>query len=278
MALELIEDAKARASTEFLFPGYGKDDAMKSSSVGKAVRRSRAAIGVPHWTAHDLRRTAATGMADLGVAPHVIGHVLNHRAVTQASVADQVYQPIRLRSRKARCTRKMGYAACRNYRWGVGGSRVDREGLMAADRPLDEVLAALALGQNRRFEFTDLQWNAIQASLGTSRLRPVIRLQLEMLVGAFRQHAPALPSTDEKKALQQVGRQAKLLLKKFDHLPGKLAWVLGFSTILTADPPGSERSLSTQQIEEQWAYFRRNLKSLVANSERIRERSPWRSS
>lgn len=140
---------------------------------------------------------------------------------------------------------------------------------MAADRPLDEVLAALALGQNRRFEFTDLQWNAIQASLGTSRLRPVIRLQLEMLVGAFRQHAPALPSTDEKKALQQVGRQAKLLLKKFDHLPGKLAWVLGFSTILTADPPGSERSLSTQQIEEQWAYFRRNLKSLVANSEQF---------
>ena len=48
-------------------------------------------IGLPHWTSHDLRRTAATWMADLGVAPHVIGHVLNHRAVTQASVTDQVY-------------------------------------------------------------------------------------------------------------------------------------------------------------------------------------------
>ena len=91
MAREIIGVAKEAASTEFLFPGYGNDDAIKSSSVGKAVRRFRAKIGLPHWTAHDLRRTAATGMADLGVAPHVIGHVLNHRAVTAASVTDQVY-------------------------------------------------------------------------------------------------------------------------------------------------------------------------------------------
>lgn len=91
MALEIIEEALRRATTEFLFPGYGKDDAMKSSSVGKAVRRCSAELGVPHWTAHDLRRTAATCMADLCVAPHVIGHVLNHRTVTKASVTDQVY-------------------------------------------------------------------------------------------------------------------------------------------------------------------------------------------
>jgi integrase len=91
MALEIIKPAKQRASTEFLFPGYGKDDAVKSSSVGKAVRRISVEIQIPHWTAHDLRRTLATRMADLGVAPHVIGHVLNHRTVTKASVTDQVY-------------------------------------------------------------------------------------------------------------------------------------------------------------------------------------------
>jgi integrase len=90
-ALEIIEKALGRATTEFLFPGYGKDDAMKSSSVGKAVRRCSAELGVSHWTAHDLRRTAATCMADLGVAPHVIGHVLNHRTVTKASITDQIY-------------------------------------------------------------------------------------------------------------------------------------------------------------------------------------------
>jgi len=91
MALDIIAAAGARAKTEFLFPGYGLDDAVKSASVGKAVARSRKAIGIAHWTCHDLRRTAATSMADLGVAPHVIGHVLNHRAVTHASITDQVY-------------------------------------------------------------------------------------------------------------------------------------------------------------------------------------------
>lgn len=34
---------------------------------------------IPHWTFHDLRRTAASGMAKLNVAPHVIEAVLNHQ-------------------------------------------------------------------------------------------------------------------------------------------------------------------------------------------------------
>jgi integrase len=29
-------------------------------------------------TAHDLRRTAATGMRRIGVAPHVVSQILNH--------------------------------------------------------------------------------------------------------------------------------------------------------------------------------------------------------
>ena len=33
---------------------------------------------IPHWILHDLRRTAATGMARLNIAPHVVDKVLNH--------------------------------------------------------------------------------------------------------------------------------------------------------------------------------------------------------
>jgi len=36
------------------------------------------AVELPHWTLHDLRRTAATGMARLGIALPVIEKVLNH--------------------------------------------------------------------------------------------------------------------------------------------------------------------------------------------------------
>jgi integrase len=39
-----------------------------------------AVIKLPSWTIHDLRRTAASGMAGRGTAPHVIEAVLNHRS------------------------------------------------------------------------------------------------------------------------------------------------------------------------------------------------------
>jgi len=39
------------------------------------------------WTLHDLRRTATTGMAQLGIAPHVADRVLNHTAGTIRGVA-----------------------------------------------------------------------------------------------------------------------------------------------------------------------------------------------
>jgi integrase len=42
---------------------------------------------IPHWTFHDLRRTAASGMAALRTPPHVIEAVLNHASGTIKGVA-----------------------------------------------------------------------------------------------------------------------------------------------------------------------------------------------
>jgi integrase len=39
------------------------------------------------WTIHDLRRTCATGMAELGVGPHIIEAVLNHASGHKAGIA-----------------------------------------------------------------------------------------------------------------------------------------------------------------------------------------------
>lgn len=39
------------------------------------------------WRLHDLRRTAATGMASIGVLPHVVEAVLNHISGAKAGVA-----------------------------------------------------------------------------------------------------------------------------------------------------------------------------------------------
>jgi integrase len=42
---------------------------------------------IDHWRVHDLRRTVATGMADLGVQPHIIEAALNHASGHRAGVA-----------------------------------------------------------------------------------------------------------------------------------------------------------------------------------------------
>src|SRR5262249_43715923 len=42
---------------------------------------------LPHWTHHDLRRSAATKMAELGIAPHIIEAVLNHISGHKSGVA-----------------------------------------------------------------------------------------------------------------------------------------------------------------------------------------------
>jgi hypothetical protein len=39
------------------------------------------------WVLHDLRRTAATGMAEIGIQPHVIEAVLNHVSGHKGGIA-----------------------------------------------------------------------------------------------------------------------------------------------------------------------------------------------
>lgn len=48
------------------------------SGFSKMLRRISEASGTANWRLHDLRRTAASGMARSGVAPHVVEKVLNH--------------------------------------------------------------------------------------------------------------------------------------------------------------------------------------------------------
>lgn len=57
------------------------------SGFTKMLQRLSAASGTSGWRLHDLRRTAASGMARAGVAPHVVEKVLNHVSGTISGVA-----------------------------------------------------------------------------------------------------------------------------------------------------------------------------------------------
>lgn len=63
--------------------------AMLTVAQSEAARRGEdpKAVTIPRWTLHDLRRTAASGMARLGTDPHVVEAVLNHRSGTISGVA-----------------------------------------------------------------------------------------------------------------------------------------------------------------------------------------------
>jgi len=54
---------------------------------GASKRRFDQKCPVQGWTVHDARRTAVTGMAEIGVAPHIIEAVVNHISGHKGGVA-----------------------------------------------------------------------------------------------------------------------------------------------------------------------------------------------
>jgi integrase len=52
------------------------------------AKRKPLPVEIPHWTLHDLRRSAVTKMAeDLKIAPHIVDKILNHASGTIRGVA-----------------------------------------------------------------------------------------------------------------------------------------------------------------------------------------------
>ena len=57
----------------------------------RAKRQLDQLSGATGWRLHDLRRTCVSGMARLGIPPHIADKILNHQAGTISGVA-AVYQ------------------------------------------------------------------------------------------------------------------------------------------------------------------------------------------
>jgi len=98
LAMTIIREALADAGdSPFVFPCGAAP--LAPHAVARTIARAQETgedrpqgrFGIAHWTAHDLRRTALTKMAELGVAPIVLGHVANHRTTTKAGVTLSVY-------------------------------------------------------------------------------------------------------------------------------------------------------------------------------------------
>ena len=84
-ALAII-NSMPRTSRDHLF-GNRAADGFTAWSNAKADLDRRLGDAVKGWRLHDLRRSAATKMADIGVEPHVVEACLNHYSGHRAGVA-----------------------------------------------------------------------------------------------------------------------------------------------------------------------------------------------
>ncbi|MEZ5792207.1 MAG: tyrosine-type recombinase/integrase [Nitratireductor sp.] len=95
-ALALLKACRVDAGREHMFgsgqrgfQGHGR----AKRDLDARLRAGRSGIGpdtipdIEPWRVHDIRRSVATGMADIGVEPHIIEAVLNHVSGHKAGVA-----------------------------------------------------------------------------------------------------------------------------------------------------------------------------------------------
>jgi integrase len=90
LAQEVLAAVPRVASQDMLFTTTGE---TAVSGFSEAKRKLDAIMAdaidgeIEHWVLHDLRRTATTLMAQIGIPPHIADRVLNHTGGTISGVA-----------------------------------------------------------------------------------------------------------------------------------------------------------------------------------------------
>ena len=86
LAKELINKA---SGDDFLFPSPLKNQAIQPSTLTNAVTKNRHCFDTERFSTHDLRRTAATRMAEIGISRFDIAKVLNHTDQEVTAIYDR---------------------------------------------------------------------------------------------------------------------------------------------------------------------------------------------
>jgi integrase len=95
-ALELLKSQTTRAGRDFVFgdgPRSNEQNGQGTKQAGfQGWSKSKTALdaqttSIAAWRLHDVRRTVATRMAELGVQPHIVEAVLNHASGHKAGIA-----------------------------------------------------------------------------------------------------------------------------------------------------------------------------------------------
>jgi integrase len=137
IALSLVKAAIEGANgSEFLFPSRPRarssnPDAVQPlspSSVAKAIKRKLKTLGFEKapFTPHDLRRTALSHMARIGIESSVLSHVANHVSETAKTITQRVYI-------------RHDYEEAKRRAWDRWGDELDR--IIRKRKPVANVVA-----------------------------------------------------------------------------------------------------------------------------------------
>jgi integrase len=88
-AVSILRSTAPREERDTVFGGgNGGFNAWSYATLGLRARIvEMQGSQIAPWRLHDIRRTVATGMAELGIQPHIIEAVINHRSGHKAGVA-----------------------------------------------------------------------------------------------------------------------------------------------------------------------------------------------
>lgn len=80
LAKQLLLEIKQQISSDYVLPSPDGVAPLSDKALPKAIIRIQARVGIPQWTAHDLRRTFATQLGEaLNVDPVVVEKCLGHK-------------------------------------------------------------------------------------------------------------------------------------------------------------------------------------------------------
>lgn len=77
---KILLEIKENTQSNHVIPSITSDAVLTEKALPKAIKRIQMRVGIPQWTAHDLRRTFATQLGEtLNVDPVVIEKCLGHK-------------------------------------------------------------------------------------------------------------------------------------------------------------------------------------------------------
>jgi integrase len=98
LAREIIAGVERLPECQFVFTTNQKTPVSGFSKIKK--RLDAAMTDVPAWRLHDLRRTCATGMAEIGIAPHIVEVCLNHVSGFRGGIAGVYNRALHMEERR----------------------------------------------------------------------------------------------------------------------------------------------------------------------------------